>query len=153
MGDGGGDIDVFREAGVHSLADVAGPMEEEWDAEGGIVAAVLLKAAVVAEAVTVVRGVDDERVVGVAGLLEGGEDAADVAIEIGDGGVIGGGDALFVVLGEVLKDGRDLGGIFRADAGGGAFAGGPGGAVFEGEIEGGVGLLEADPEGEGLVTD
>ena len=70
--------------------------------------AVLLEAAVVPQAITVIAQIDDQRVLRQAELLERLEHPADVAVEELDRRVVRRRDALFLRVGQVAEDRRDL---------------------------------------------
>ena len=83
--DGGGVVDVHDHGGGDLAGlDETGVADEEGDAEGGIVHEAFVVPAVLAEVEAVVRGVDDECVGGLAGLIELIQDAAEAFVDADD---------------------------------------------------------------------
>lgn len=131
--------------------DFAWEAEDERDMHGGLVKAVFFKAAMVAKGVTVVGHVDDEGVFRKVELVEMSEHAAHGAVEVVGAGVVGGDDALLLLGVEGAENVRDLPGVLRAYFGDLDPARIVELLVFGGEVEGGVGFLNAEPHGEGGV--
>jgi hypothetical protein len=69
---------------------------------------VLLETAVLAETVTVIGCVDDQRVGVKVKLSQFAQQTASIVIEILNGRVIGGDDASLIGSGEIAEDDRDL---------------------------------------------
>ena len=83
--DGGGVVDVHDHGGGDLAGlDETGVADEEGDTEGGIVHEAFVVPAVFAEVEAVVRGVDDECVGGLAGLIELIQDAAEAFVDADD---------------------------------------------------------------------
>ena len=89
-----------------SVGQMARPAHEQGDAHGRLVEAVLLEPAVLAEHVSVVAEVDDDRIVGLTRVVERVEDAADLVVEERERRVIRRLDALGVAVGQVPEDER-----------------------------------------------
>ena len=110
-----GNVDRFGEIVDNALPDASRPAHHERNAHGGIVAAMLLETAVLPETVSVIRHVDDERIVLEIVLLQKVENMADVAVEISRRIVVSRRDAPLLLIGEIPKDQRNLPGILGTD--------------------------------------
>src|SRR5262249_26959529 len=144
-------VDRFGEVVDHASTDPAGEAQDERYAQRRIVAAMLLEAPVLAEAVAVVRHVDNQRVALKLQATQRIEHDADVAVEKAHRSVIGGDDPALFRIAEVAENERDLPGVFRADAGPLEVGWVEPVAILEREIEGRVRLVETDPERKGVV--
>ena len=111
--DGGEELVVVAEAvGAAAGEAVSGEAKDEGDLDAVVVHGHFAEKSVGAEGEAVIGDEGDEGVFEDAGLFEGGEDAADLLVEVGDEGVVGG----------------DLG----ADGG---FGAGPGEELFVADLE------------------
>ena len=94
-----------RDGGVHSMTfGKARAGNEQGDVRGVFVEVVFVPEPVLAQGLAVVRGVDKDRILKLAGLFQGVPDLAEVFIQLGDHTVIPGARAADAVFGDVRRN-------------------------------------------------